>query len=364
MTAAPRVEILLLNWNGWRDTIACLETVFALEYPHFRVTVCDNASSDGSVERIEAWARGEQPAATDFARPLRRRSDDGSRPLRYRTVDRATAESGEPDGDAELVIIRTGGNLGFSGGNNVGLRHILARGEARYVWLLNNDTVVAPDSLRHLVERAEQDDSIGAVGATVLEYSDPDVVQYLGGASFAPLRGRIALLGKGQSARAPRPEPARLDYISGGCLLVRTEALRTVGLLDERFFMYSEDADFCFCLRDAGYRLAFAARAEIWHKGGASSVPGSPLHDYHNLVGNLLVMRKHHPWRMLFTVPYAAYRYLAPRLVRREWKRAAAVARAFVAVARGQTGVQATPRSAPVPSRPALGEPAVSAESP
>jgi GT2 family glycosyltransferase len=362
MTVSPRVEILLLNWNGWRDTIVCLESVFALDYPNFGVTVCDNASSDDSVERIEAWARGDLRVEADATLP-QGQWRYAPRVLRSHTLDRAAAESGEAVGDAELVIIRTGGNLGFSGGNNVGLRHILARGEARFTWLLNNDTVVAPDSLSHLVRRAEQDDTIGAVGATVLEFREPDVVQYLGGASFAPWRGRIALLGKGQPASAPRPEPARLDYISGGCLLVRTAALEEVGLLDERFFMYSEDADFCFCLRRAGYRLALAADAEIWHKGGASSVPGSPLHDYHNLVGNLLVMRKHHPWHMPFTVPYALYRYLAPRIVRGDWKRAAAIARAFIDVARGETGVLAAKRPVATAPRPALREPVVSAES-
>ena len=364
MPVSPRVEILLLNWNGWRDTVACLESVFALDYPDFGVTVCDNASSDDSVEHIEAWARGEREIEPDFALPLRQWSGSRVRPLSHCTLDRAAAEAGEMVGAAELVIIRTGGNLGFSGGNNVGLRHILARDEARFIWLLNNDTVVAPDSLSHLVQRAGQDDTIGAVGATVLEFSEPDIVQYLGGASFAAWRGRIALLGTGQPASAPRPEPARLDYISGGCLLVRAEALEEVGLLDERFFMYSEDADFCFCLRRAGYRLALAADAEIWHKGGASSVPGSPLHDYHNLVGNLLVMRKHHPWHMPFTVPYALYRYLAPRIVRGDWKRAAAIARAFVDVARGETGVLAARRPVVPPLRPALREPVVSAESP
>jgi GT2 family glycosyltransferase len=364
MAALPRVEILLLNWNGWRDTVECLETVFALDYPDFRVTVCDNASTDGSVERIEAWARGELHVEPTFSRPLPRRSDSPPLPLRQVTLDRAAAESGDGPPDAQLVIVRTGGNLGFSGGNNVGLRRVLSRGEARFVWLLNNDTVVAPDALAQLVRRAEQDPSIGAVGATVLEFSQPDVVQYLAGARFASWRGRITLLGGGQPASAPRPESSDLHYISGGCLLVRTDALEAVGLLDEGFFMYSEDADWCFCLRKGGYRLALAADAEIWHKGGASSIPGSPLHDYHNMVGNLLVMRKHHPWHMPFTVPYALYRYLAPRIVRGHWRRAAAVARAFLDVARGATGVQAARPSAVTPVRGALRERVVSTESP
>ena len=336
---APRVEVLLLNWKGWRDTIECLGSLLALDYPNFGVVVCDNASPDGSVERIEAWARGDLDMEPSFPGTLPPAAVIRRRPLRWRTVDRETAESGAVRAAGlDLLLIRTGGNLGFSGGNNVGLRYLQARADVDYVWLLNNDTVVAPSSLTHLVACAESDPSVGAVGATVLDFFEPDIVQYLGGASFASWRGRIALLGQGQAASAPRDVRARLDYVSGGCMLVPMRVLDQVGLLDERFFMYSEDADWCFCMREAGYRIAFAPDAEIWHKGGASSVPGSPLHDYHNMVGNLLVMQKHHPSHVVFTVPYALYRYLAPKLVRRQWKRAAAIARAFRDVALRATG--------------------------
>ena len=361
---APRVHILLLNWNGHRDTLECLESVFGLDYPNFAVIVCDNASSDGSVAQIEAWARGAVEVTPTFSGPLERGMRGGrDLPRGHVTYSRELAESGGRSGDEpDLIVIETGGNLGFSAGNNVGLRYIQARGESDYVWLLNNDTVVAPDALTHLVRRAESDTAIGAVGATVLEFDQPDVVQYFGGARFESWRGRIHLLGRGVSAATPRSEPPHLDYISGGCLLVREEILQVVGLLDERFFMYSEDADWCFTMRKAGYRLALAPEAEIWHKGGASSIPGSPLHDYHNMVGNLLVMQKHHPWHMPFTVPYSVYRYLAPKIVRRQWRRAAAVARAFRDVALGRTGARvarATESGAPA----ADGAPLVPVES-
>jgi GT2 family glycosyltransferase len=343
------VDVLLLNWNGWRDTIECLDSLLASDYADFRILVCDNASTDGSVERIEAWARGELHVRPTFSGPaVSGRSSStraGSRPpVSYVTYDRASAESSatSPD-DARLVIIRTGGNLGFSAGNNVGMRYLQRRGAGDFVWLLNNDTVVAPSALSKLVARAEEDASIGAVGATVLDFAKPDEVQYFAGAAFAPWRGRIRLLGNGLPASAPRPEPLDLDYISGGCLLVRASTIESVGLLDERFFMYSEDADWCFRMREAGFRLAFAPEAEIWHKGGASSVPGSPMHDYHNLIGNLLVMQKHHPSHLPFTVVYALYRYLAPKLVRRRWRRAAAVARAFRDAARIMRTVSVSP---------------------
>lgn len=365
MNPAPRVEILLLNWKGWRDTIECLESLLALDYPNFGIIVCDNDSPDGSVERIEAWARGELDVEPTFTGPRVGTAGTRFRPLRTLTLDRDSAEAGSVSAeDPDLLIIRTGGNLGFSGGNNVGLRFLQARGGADYVWLLNNDTVVAPDSLSALVRVAESDPSIGAVGGTMLEFVEPDVVQYFAGASFATWRGRIRLLGHGLPASAPRQESLRLDYVSGGCMLVPLRVLDDVGLLDERFFMYSEDADWCFCMRDAGYRVAFAPDAEVWHKGGASSVPGSPMHDYHNMVGNLLVMQKHHPWHLPFMVPYSLYRYLAPKIVRRQWTRAIAVARAFYDVAVGNTGTAAAHRPTVQPQVSPRLEPLVSADAP
>jgi GT2 family glycosyltransferase len=365
MSTAPRVEILLLNWKGWRDTIECLDSILALEYSNFGIIVCDNDSPDGSVEKIEAWARGERDAERSFTGRLPRDDREDRRPLRTMTVDRATAESGSsvPD-DVDLLIIRTGDNLGFSGGNNVGLRYLQARGGADYVWMLNNDTVVAPYTLSQLVSVPEADERIGVVGGTMLEFDEPDVVQYFGGASFATWRGRITLLGHGRPASDPRPASPPLDYVSGGCMLVPMRVIDEVGLLDERFFMYSEDADWCFRIRDAGYRVAYAPHADVWHKGGASSVPGSQLHDYHNMVGNLLVMQKHHPWHMPFTVPYCLYRYLAPKIVRRQWTRAAAVARAFRDVARGRTGARAAHRPVAEPRPAAVLEPLVSVDAP
>jgi GT2 family glycosyltransferase len=329
--ASPRVEILLLNWNGWRDTLECLASIFALDYPNFGVVVCDNASTDGSVTQILAWASG--TIEGEHANPtgkgyLAERSP--ARPARVVVLDRTSAEEGwRAADDVELVVIRTGGNLGFAGGNNVGLRHILARGSASYVWVLNNDTVASPDALTHLVRHAQRHSSLGAVGATVLDYDEPHNVQYFAGARISPWRGRILLFGRGLDAGAPRPQPEPLHYVSGACMLVPVGVLHDVGLLDDRFFMYSEDADWCFRMRRHGYALGFAPSAVIWHKGGASWTPGNPAQDYHNLLGNLLVMRRYYPTHMPVTLLWAVMRFLAPRIVRGQWRRAAAVLRAF-----------------------------------
>jgi GT2 family glycosyltransferase len=339
--------------------------VFALDYPNFGVIVCDNASTDASVQRIEAWARGElymEPALrARFTRGRRSRND----PLSCLTLDRVAAETDRIAGDdVDLLIIQTGANLGFAGGNNVGLHHIQARGDAEYVWLLNNDTIVAPDALTHLVRAAQSEPRTGVVGATVLEFDEPDSVQYFAGAAVAPLRGRVTMLGQGTPATAARKRALSLDYVSGACMLVPLRVIAEVGLLDERFFMYSEDADWCYRIKQAGYRLLFAPEAEIWHKGGASSSPGSPSQYYHSTVGHLLLMRKHHPRRLPITAPYLLGRYVASAVMRGQWQQAGAVVRAFVDVARGSTGAPAGGRRSDARSSATLAKPLVSADSP
>ena len=305
-----RVQILLLNWNGWRDTIECLRNVYELAYPNFGVVICDNGSGDGSLARIREWAED----------PLRQ-----SRVGTIEEIDRPGAEAG--GSAADLVLIQTGDNLGFAGGNNVGLRYILRRDDCEYIWLLNNDTVVAPDALEALVLHAEKNPQLGAVGGTLI-MQQPDVVQDAGGIS-STWHGMSRAIGAGQRAADLPSEPHRLDYISGGCMLVRVAAVRQVGLLDERFFMYSEDADWGLRLRQAGFRLAVSLQARVWHKGGGSVHYHTPRHDYYVTKSALLFMQKHHPARFPIAFIYSLYRCLLPKIVRLQGRRLVAVLRAY-----------------------------------
>jgi GT2 family glycosyltransferase len=347
----PRVQIIILNWNGYRDTVGCLASVFALDYSNFRVVVCDNGSSDGSLERIREWAEaGEIVTAREGSHtlpsiPVRRA------PVPYVEYDRSLAERGGSEGDdAPLVLIRTGGNLGFAGGNNVGLRYSLARGDSDYVWLLNNDTVVDAGALRELVAVATSDPRLAAVGGTLLEYDQPDVVQDVAGANFSRWHGMITRIGHEKSARAPRPVPERLDYISGGCMLVRASILPAIGLLDERFFIYGEDTDWCLRMQAARYAIAYAPGANIWHKNGGSSASGGPFQTFHNTRCPLLLIHKYQPARLPVAFGYSLYRCLLPKIVRRQGPALRAVLRAYVDVARFIMAhrVPAIRRSSPV----------------
>jgi GT2 family glycosyltransferase len=331
----PRVQIIILNWNGYRDTVGCLASVFALDYPDFRVVVCDNGSTDGSLDRIREWANGGELVTTagdDHAMPSVAMARASIPFLEY---DRPTAERGGQTGeDAPLVLIHTGGNLGFARGNNVGLRYLLARGEAEYVWLLNNDTVVAPSALRELVQCAAASPACGAVGGTLFELDSPECVQEMGGGAASAWHGMVRVTGRGRAASAPRPQQLSLDYVSGGCVLVPRIVLTEIGLLDERFFLYAEDVDWGIRMREAGYSLLYAPAAHVWHKGSGAFKRASPNNDYHNVRGALLLIQKHHPARLPVALAYSICRSLLPKLPRRQWARFAAVARAYRDVAR------------------------------
>lgn len=332
MTRLPRVHVLLVNYGRSLDTLECLESLFRLDYPDFRVIVCDNGSTDGSFERLEAWAEGRLAAEPGENERLRHLSwPPVGKPLPYAKYDRAGAERGgtAASREARLVLVQTGENLGFAGGNNVGLRYLIAREESSYVWLLNNDTVVAPDALRRLVEVAEADETIGVVGARLYHYGSPDVVQAAGGGTIRRWHGVGRPVTDGDRTADPAEVAERLDYVTGASMLIPMRVLARVGLLDERYFAYSEEADWCFRMRAQGFRLAYCPGAEVWHKEGRSIGRGSPLQDYYIERNALLLVRRFFAPFLPLAIPYSVYRSLLPKLVRGEWARAAAIARAY-----------------------------------
>lgn len=325
--AAPRVYVLLLNWNGWRDTLECLDSLFRMHYPHFRVVVCDNASSDESVERIAAWADG-LLAAPAGASPARS-AEEVAKPLPYALLDRAEAERGGGGEDAPLVLVQNGSNGGFAAGNNVGLRYALARG-ADYVWLLNNDTVVAPDTLGELVAAAEADPGAGMVGAKLLFYDEPETIQAAAGGKLTRWNGFTSLYGSGEEDRGDWDRPLEPDYVHGASLLVRAGVAREVGLMDERYFLYSEEVDWSVRTRRAGWRLGYAHRARVWHKEGRTArQDGGVGREYHSTRSRFILIWTHYPRLLPLALAYSVYRTVLPKVVRRQPERARAAMRAY-----------------------------------
>lgn len=277
----PRVYIILLNWNGAGDTVACLESVLRLQDVDFKAVVCDNGSNDESVETFRAWAAGGLVADT-AGNPLpEAQRAPVLKPLRLIEYTRAEAEQGgrpAVDGAAQVVLLHTGDNLGFAGGCNVGLRFAMARGDADFVWLLNNDTVVEPQSLAALVARAQQPDRPGIVGSLLCYFDQPDRVQSLGGGTYSPQRAMSRHIADGALRSALKPAElaaAERDmvYVVGASMLVSRRFLATVGVMQEDYFLYFEEMDWAERGRrlDPTLGLAFAPNSIVYHKVGASA---------------------------------------------------------------------------------------------
>jgi GT2 family glycosyltransferase len=243
----PSVSIIVLSYNGREDTLACLRSLDHLMYPNVEVVVVDNASADGSVEAI----RSAYPQTT---------------------------------------IIETGANLGFTGGNNVGIKYALEHG-ADYIMLLNNDTIVAPDMLNLMVEVMEGDSSIGVTGPTIYYYNAPDLIWSAGG-KIDWSQGTTSMIGLNEEDKSQfGVSPRAVDFVTGCAMLVKREVWERAGLLDDQFFMYYEETEWCVRANRAGYKIMYIPSAMMWHKISIDERAASPRTYYYMTRNRLLFLR-------------------------------------------------------------------------
>ena len=327
-----KVYILIVNWNGWADTIECLESVFRCNYPHYQVIVCDNDSQNNSIEHIQAWAEGSLDVYVHPSNPLRQLSlPSVPKPIEYVEYDRAQAERGGLQGvnNAPLIIIKIGANLGFAGANNVGLRYALAKKDCRYVWLLNNDTVIASDTLTTLVHRMKKRPEAGICGATLLHYNKPDTVQTLGGARYNRWFATTRLIGNHQNKTVPIDTAAvesKISYVDGSSMFISMEFLLKVGLLNEDYFLYFEEIDWAVRAQNIiGH--TYSQSSIVYHKGGAStgscysSHTRTALADYYIIRNRIKFTKRHYPL-FLPIVYIGQIGVIFNRIARRQWKMA------------------------------------------
>jgi len=267
----PRVTIIVLNWNNWQETVTCLTSLRAVSYSRWQVIVVDNGSTNDSVTEIKTWAKRCGWRLTDAV------SDDDNDELR------------------PLVLLSTGRNLGYTGGNNVGIRHALRAG-FEFVLVLNNDTTVDREFLGILVGFAREHPQAGMIGPGVYETNRPQTIQSAGAhinwweAKFPPLRG-------GTTETALDATPRIVDYISGAAMLVRRETIERIGVLDEAFHLYVEEVDWCRRAAEAGYGVWVVPRSRIWHQGAVSvNTMRKPSVEYYRFRNRIFFMRKHARW--------------------------------------------------------------------
>lgn len=274
----PAVSVVMVNWNGWRDCIECLDTVFAMSFEGpIHVVIVDNDSADGSIEHILNWCAEPvwQPEWQDFEGVLHRSLTPGAamQPISVRVIDAQERLPHRGDMTHQLTLVRSGGNLGFAGGNNVGLRALEGAGFA-YHWLLNTDTVVHHQALTQLVERAMRDKRIGMVGSTLRYYWNPGFVQAMCGGELLPQNTLVRLLGADEPVAAVPSNPTGLEkqlhYVMGASMLISADFLAEVGPMEEDYFLYYEELD--WALRARGrHGLAYAPASHVFHKVGGSS---------------------------------------------------------------------------------------------
>lgn len=264
------IVIILVNWNGHKDTVECLEALMRLETPAsaFRIIISDNLSKSGSVEHIIAWCRGEVAAecssqAWKSLPQIRRYQPD------FQVLDLSAAETfvGAP----MITILRNGANLGFAGGNNTAVRLALTDPDVDRVWLLNNDTICRPDALDHLAARMVAEPELGIVGSTLAYYDDPTKVQGLAGwfnghAGWGDHIGKFVSL---QSLPDRAEVERQMTYVIGASMFVSRNFLVEVGLMSEDYFLYFEETD--WSERNAGrFRLGWEPESIVFHKEGGS----------------------------------------------------------------------------------------------
>lgn len=258
MNSSPKVAVVILNWNGLADTSECLESLRAIAYPNYETIVMDNGSSG------------------DDARVLQERFSDF------------------------VHLIASPENLGFAGGCNLAMREALAKG-ADYVLLLNNDVTVDPRFLDELVGAAQGLPDAAALCPKIYFHDRSTVICSTGG-RVNPWAGTARQVGRDEGDRGQYDQVAVRDYADGACMLIGRSALERVGLLDEEYFAYWEETDWCARAAEAGYECYYVPAARVWHKAARAQAPDADYYYLYRRNALLFLRKRKSPLHLLSAV--------------------------------------------------------------
>jgi len=274
MSSQPLVFIVIVNWNGRDITLDCLDSLSRISYTNVKALVVDNASTDGSVEAIRSKFR-------------------------------------------DVVVLKMSSNLKFAAGTNVGIRYGLEHGADMFL-LLNNDTTVDREFLSRMVDRLRSVPSAGMVGSKIYYHNDPARIWFAGG-KLSMWTGTMRHIGIREMENGQYDASREIEYTTGCCILTSREMVEKVGMLDESFSMYTEDADWSMRVRQAGYSIMFEPEAKIWHKVSVSA--GGNLSSFkmkNKFISNLRFFARYaawyhwlvFPWASILVNGYAAAKYI------------------------------------------------------
>lgn len=279
----PKVAIIILNWNGWEDTIECLESLYKISYSNYDVILVDNGSEDGSIEKIKGYAEGKIEVESKFFE-----YSDENKPIKIIEYTREEAEAGgereeneiaDLQSNKKLILIKNEKNYGFAEGNNIAIRYALKEKNVKYLALLNNDTEVEPDWLEELVKVVELDDRVGSCQPKMLSLTNPKMIDALG----------ISITKNGDAIQAGYGSEDTVEYNHGkeifgacaGAVLYKREMLTQIGLFDEDFFAYYDDVDIALRARLARWTCRYVPKAIVYHVHSATLGKNSPLKVYY-----------------------------------------------------------------------------------
>lgn len=221
-----KIYIIVLNWNGYNDTVECIESVKKIHYPDYKLIIVDNGSEDESEEKLRALY-------------------------------------------PELKLIQTGMNLGFTGGNNAGISYALDQA-ADFVVLLNNDTIVDKNFIDELVNASEANPDGGIFSSKMYFYDRPDVL-WFAGATYSTITGWSKHIGYNEHDTGQYDHVTPIDRACGCAMMVSKEVCTTVGLMNTDYFCYAEETDWCLRAQQKGFKVYFVPDSKIWHKVSVST---------------------------------------------------------------------------------------------
>lgn len=305
----------VINWNGWRDTVTCVESLMEQSGPSFQLVICDNGSNDDSVEQLSNWLASQ----TGFTAQFHTLLGPDMHATRFNGPFSTTLKT--------VYLLRLPKNLGYAGAINRCITWGQEVLSARDFWLLNNDVKVDSQALAQLVAATRSAPDIGLCGSVLLDWDHPETVQAVGGIYRRYLAVGWHLSALPSGAGQHEEVFFDIDYPVGASLFVTHEYLEAVGLMDDAYFLYYEEMDWAERGRRLGFRPAVALRSRVQHKEGASTGSHggvrkkSLLSEHYGVINRLRITRKF--WPLYLPVVWSSlWLVVLDRLIHREWARA------------------------------------------
>lgn len=305
-----KVYIVILNYKRWQDVRDCLNSVFRSRYKNFAVVVVDNDSQNRSLQYLMDWIDGNADSRGELEHPVK-----------YKYFDsRDLNDSIDFDSLGQLIFVQNKANEGFAKGNNLVLQFLL-KNDA-YIWLLNPDMVVKEDTLDELVRYAINQPFKSIIGCVIKSYSDQDKTLLFGGAEINFNSATISVI-KNEN------KITRMDYVCGGSLFSHTKHFKDIGLLPEEYFLFWEEADWCYQARKKGYNMLACPTAICYDKISTSIGKGF-LADYYYTRNGLLFLEKHKGYKIRTALVFAILRFFG-RIALGKWGKAKGVMKGALA---------------------------------